>query len=240
MDEDTEATRAFFEDRLGDPTTTAVSAVDWSAEGQRRRFEVLCEVGDLHGASVLDVGCGLAGLGDYLREQGLGVRYVGVDIVPEFVSRARDKGHMVFAAEATELPFEERFDFVLASGLFYRRRHAPFRWMESVVRSMARYADRALAFNSLSGDWPDESDEWAVQPRALVEMLGRLGRRWVVRHDYAPHDVTAYVYTDELAGGTPWRTPAWTQANRESPLTERLRAAIEQIEVRTPAGRCGA
>ena len=105
-------------------------ALDWgNRPRQEVRFEVLWSLlRDQPGASVLDVGCGLGDLHGYLRSKGWSGRYSGVDIVPEFVSIARERcpGSEVrvvdLADPATDhsLPAARGLeaDFVYASGIF--------------------------------------------------------------------------------------------------------------------------
>ena len=59
--------------------------------GNRRRVqhEVHASVGDLRGKTVLDLGCGLATFYEYLKAQGIHVRYVGYDIVEPFIASNR-------------------------------------------------------------------------------------------------------------------------------------------------------
>ena len=46
---------------------------------------------DLKNHSLLDVGCGIGGLYDYLKDKGTSVQYHGVDIMPQMIERARKK-----------------------------------------------------------------------------------------------------------------------------------------------------
>ncbi len=62
-----------------------------SAAGQRFRFEKLAQVGNLRGASVLDIGCGIGDLYPFLTSLYGEIAYTGVDIVPELVSHAARK-----------------------------------------------------------------------------------------------------------------------------------------------------
>src|SRR5688572_270423 len=67
-----------------DPRTLA------SGPPERRelRFAVLKAVGIESGMSVLDVGCGFGDFYRWLRDQGVNVRYTGVDINPALVEIA--------------------------------------------------------------------------------------------------------------------------------------------------------
>jgi len=67
-------------------------ALGWRGEeSQRRRFELIAAAADFNGARVLDLGCGRADLKAWLDERFDGVRYLGVDQVPEFIDAARTR-----------------------------------------------------------------------------------------------------------------------------------------------------
>src|SRR5262245_37001361 len=67
---------------------------DWKdRDGQVLRFKRLrANLPDLNGRTVLDVGCGTGGFYEFLVAAGdAGVRYLGIDLVPEVVEAARAK-----------------------------------------------------------------------------------------------------------------------------------------------------
>lgn len=131
----------------------SAQALGWVTEtSQSLRFSALCQVGELFGKSVLDVGCGYGDLKSYLDERCHGYSYVGVDQMAEFVFEARRRhGHRpecffcISDATTEELP---NVDFVFASGLLsYRCERADFvRFMIGKLFSVAR---EGLAFNML-------------------------------------------------------------------------------------------
>ena len=74
--------------------------------------------------SILDVGCGVGHLVDYLVVQGFQGRYLGLDALPEMVAIARSR-HPAWQFEAGEImqPNEYQADYVLGSGLFTFSNH---------------------------------------------------------------------------------------------------------------------
>ena len=75
------------------PKRENYDVLDWaSAESQQERFAVLTREIDVAGKSLLDVGCGLGDLWDYLKDHHLGVDYTGVDILDEMV-RVAERMH---------------------------------------------------------------------------------------------------------------------------------------------------
>jgi SAM-dependent methyltransferase len=177
-------------------------AVDWgSNESQRLRFKVLAEVGDLNGCSLLDVGCGIGDLYGWLQEEKIAAQYRGIDITPGMVTSAGKRfpgvdfsvGNML---EGAEIP-EQKYDFVIASGIFYLRQNAPVEYLQTVVAAMFKAARIAVAFNSLSS-WFAEKDrgEFYADPLQTVDFCRTLAPWVCLRHDYHPRDFAVFLYRD--------------------------------------------
>lgn len=176
-------------------------AVDWgSAQSQALRFSILCAVGTLDGASVLDVGCGLGDLYGYLRTVGVNVEYTGYDITPALLEAARirfPEGRFLKRniADLSETDLKAGWDYVIASGIFYLRQQDPDAYLREMVGRLARLARRGVAFNTLSARAPDKSAaEYYAEPAMVLGACLDLTSRVVLRHDYMPHDFTVYLY----------------------------------------------
>lgn len=174
-------------------------ALDWgSRESQRLRFAVLAGVGALDGASVLDVGCGLGDLYDWLIGQGWQGDYTGIDLTPRMIALARERFpdlHLEQRDLLTEPIGDGTFDYVMASGIFYLRRSEPFEYLQHMVEAMFRHCRRAVAFNSLSA-WAPQQDpgEFYADPPATLSFARSLTPRLSLRHDYHPRDFTVFLY----------------------------------------------
>ena len=82
---------AHYEQQLARHGATA-QGMDWKDDAsQRLRFAVLCDVADLAGRSVHDVGAGAGHLLDYLQEQGIAADYSGSDASRAMVAAARGR-----------------------------------------------------------------------------------------------------------------------------------------------------
>lgn len=104
-------------------------AVAWSAESQRRRFEELCCIGEMKNASILDLGCGLCHLFDFLIPRGI-YSYHGVDRVPSCITAAGEREAPIpsgmhrpfFSCECQDIleynAQENSVDYVMMSGVF--------------------------------------------------------------------------------------------------------------------------
>jgi len=190
---------AFYEERLarhGDD----VRSVGWRrAEKQRLRFAVLADVGGLHGASLLDVGCGLGDLYAFLREAGIQADYTGCDLSSRMIEAARAKHpearFLTGDVLSPDFPApHQTFDFVLASGIFalpvgdetaYRR----------IVARLFALCRRAAAFNMISThvDYREAYLHYS-DPGEMLTFCRREVTPWVaLRHDYLPYEFTVYL-----------------------------------------------
>jgi SAM-dependent methyltransferase len=176
--------------------------MDWKdAASQALRFSLLCELCDLSGLEVHEVGAGVGHLYEYLRERGIDVRYSGSDGSSAMVAAAR--------ARHPEVEFEQRdaarearpgrWDVVLCSGLFHVRLDTDERvWRELVhacIRSMYASCRRAIAFN-LMRDRVDfrNANLFYSNPDEMRDFCQReLGPDVRIRSDYPLFEYTVYV-----------------------------------------------
>lgn len=107
-------------------------ATGFSQEGQDQRFRVIlnrCLRTPITGKRVLDYGCNVGGLLDYIWHDGKyppQLDYTGVDLMPEFLARLREKfptaellvGNIVEDDTFDYLSKLKRYDYVIASGAF--------------------------------------------------------------------------------------------------------------------------
>ena len=95
------------------------AAVLWPRGRQSLRYRALTQHFSGGGFSVLDFGCGLAHLKDDLDKRFADYRYIGADVVPEFVKAVREK-HPTAAVHLIRNYAElvEPVDHVVVSGTF--------------------------------------------------------------------------------------------------------------------------
>ncbi len=161
-------------------------ALRWSSRRvQQVRFEVLARLGELHGASVLDLGCGLGDLCGYLAEQGIEADITGYDIVPEMVDACRQRyPEARFECRNILLaPPRRRFDFVLASGVFAYGNATFFREMLAAAWALAR---RGFGFNLYCAKSPEY---FVIAEQAATAHCEQLAGATVERvRGYLPRD----------------------------------------------------
>ena len=131
-------------------------------------------LGEIHeGERVLDIGCG-AGVDTFIASLMVGPsgRVVGVDLIPEMLTRAQKNflrtglGDVTFRkASAEELPFpDESFDVIISNGVFNLIPDKPKALKEAlrVLKPSGRFmiADQVLT-TELSDDIESRIDSWA-------------------------------------------------------------------------------
>lgn len=192
-----------YEDRLRQFGHSPES-LGWGKTGRQEfRFAVLGALAIANPASsVLDVGCGFADLYDYLRSRGWTGRYVGVDLVPGLIEAARRR-HAdldLRTADIDELRgSSERFDYVIASGIFNARLSSEPNeaHIERSLAQMFALCTGALCVDFMSAyvDFKHET-AWHTDPAWAIDVARRLSRRFSLRHDYMPYEFALCIHRD--------------------------------------------
>jgi len=182
--------------------------VDWPNESDaKKRYRVMLEVirPDIPDrVSLLDFGCGLSHLYEYILEHQLDhVEYSGLDISEKFINISRSKFPAVsyycldILDEQVDLP---RFDYIVMNGVFTEKRDLSFdemfTYFKKVVSSVFQEARVGIAFNVMSShvDW--KRDDLFHLPLDMLAsfLVKELSRDFVIRSDYGLYEYTTYVY----------------------------------------------
>lgn len=166
------------------------------AASQQVRFQVLTDVADLTGASILDEGCGFGDLYAYLDARFAGIRYMGVDINPAAIAVARERYPGV-PFEAMDFGEYEGgcCDYVLSSGALTFRIEDHERIYKGHIRKMFELCTKGVAFNVLDKSGIPASDEYLGYDRdELLTFCKELTPNVQMRHDYSTEDMTVYLY----------------------------------------------
>ncbi len=171
-------------------------ALGWLPDGQLIRFEVLSQIGDLAHCSVLDVGCGYADLHPFLQQRFAGVRYHGIEQMPELLKLARTRyGHApgvtLTTGDFLRAPLPPS-DYVLASGsLNYRHRNP--RFIYEAIEKLYADCRRGLGFNLLSWEPADGGPLAAYDPTAIVAFCQTLAPDVQLVEGYRDGDFTVFM-----------------------------------------------
>jgi SAM-dependent methyltransferase len=172
---------------------------------QEKRFGAILGLGELHGASLLDVGCGFGDLLAWLEARGVQPRYTGVDLCQPMVAHCRKRfagsdARFVTGDALTWTP-EAPADFVVASGIFgLAARDARTRLRPTLAR-LFTFCRKGLAVNFLSNRAPRRVARLQLDPCEMLKEALALTPSVRLDHSYLPNDFTLLLY----------RTPAWQE-----------------------------
>ena len=125
----------------------------WENEqAQELRFEILERV-IFPGASILDVGCGLGNLYDYLKNREYSFKYTGVDILPQMIEPAKKKNPQAeFICGnlfCDDLLPGKKFDIVYASGIFNIELGNNDDFLRNALQKFVSLSNKFIVFNLL-------------------------------------------------------------------------------------------
>ena len=190
--------------RLAEHGAGTAQALGWrGADSQRRRFEVIASVTDFNGASVLDLGCGTGDLKAWLDARFTGLRYLGIDQMPEFIQAASAR----FAHQAdtafVQGPFDTltlpKADVVVACGALGYRVADPH-WVFKTIAHMYAAATRLLVFNVLDArHFPEHPLLVGRDVAELQDFCRKLSPEVHLLQGYAVDDATLVMHTRSRA-----------------------------------------
>lgn len=182
--------------------------VDWpNKEDAETRYRVMLEIikKDMSGkVSLLDFGCGVSHLYEYILQHGFtNIKYSGLDLSEKFVDFSKRKFPHVdyYCLDILEnqaaLP---DFDYIVMNGVFTEKRALSFdemfAYFKRVVSVVFSKAKSGIAFNVMSShvDW-ERDDLFHLPLDTLGAFLTKeLTRDFIIRNDYGLYEYTTYVY----------------------------------------------
>jgi len=190
-------------DKFGD----SYRGVDWWTEQDAHaRYKVMLDLAEQRAGerpTLLDLGCGCGHLLDYIRSQDIAwIRYRGADVLPKFVEHCRAKfpGIAFDCVDILRDPtYDPNVDFVAMNGVFTLKlsmtQDDMFAFFESMLVRAFAIARRGIAFNVMSDHVDRRRDIHFHVPfdRLATFITRRLGRRFVIRHDFLPYEYAVYV-----------------------------------------------
>ena len=188
--------------------------VDWPNERDAEiRYRVMTEIikyaemrGDIGNCnnSLLDFGCGLGHLYEYIIRNNIDVIYTGLDLSPIFVDKCNEKFPNVNFIKLNLLEdstiSDNSFDWVILNGVFTEKRELTYEEMLDyfckLTEKVYSVCSRGFAFNVMSKDVDWERDDLFHLPMSTLSdfLTKKLTRDFVIRNDYGLYEYTVYVF----------------------------------------------
>lgn len=142
--------------RVNDLNIPDYKVVDWeSEEAQNLRFKALIEHFNMSGNVLLDVGCGVGSLAEYIDNNNINLYYIGIDIMPEMVERAKSKTYKNISPQFMTMDFfkktdiEDDVDYIYTSGIFNLNLGNNEAFLKEAIEAFLLAARKGVCFNLL-------------------------------------------------------------------------------------------
>lgn len=177
--------------------------VDWpNEEDAAVRYTVMEQLmTDCVDTTLLDYGCGLAGLVDWYKSTGFEMpRYTGYDPSAKMIEVCRKKHPDEVFTSDEKMLCDGMAGYVIMNGLFTVKRTLTNMEMRELMHETLQkvwpLANVGIAFNVMSKSVDKEREDlFHMDMQDLSNYLCKhLSRNFVIRNDYGLHEYTAYVY----------------------------------------------
>jgi len=173
--------------------------VGWpSKEEQYKRFDVLLKIGFKEGDTVLDFGCGLGALYEYMTKKYDDFEYIGVDINDEFIEKCKQTyPHIIFKKINDIKNVKQSYDWFIASGAFTV--YTPIKNMMETIKVAFSQAKYGVAVNFLESTHAKNSDLQAIRGYDKEEIYKTFSQEFekpnIVKliDEYVKNDFTIYI-----------------------------------------------
>lgn len=169
-----------------------------STEGQKFRFEKLAEIGDMSGKSVVDVGCGLGHLYQYLNNKYPQIDYTGIDIVPDTIRFAKKKypGVRFECRDILENPLGEKFDYGILCGVFNNVEAGSDEFLFQMITAVFDVVKIGMGFNftSTQVNFRNQNMAYHNPEKILKYVRNKLSPKASLFHHYQRCDVAIFVF----------------------------------------------
>ena len=155
----------------------SVECVGWldGTDNARLRFQKIYEAGISEKDSILDVGCGVAHLHTYLKNQGWTGKYLGFDPNKKAIDLVDESINVMHGTieDLDNLPEWNKFDWAIANGVFnlgLKKEHTFW-----IIENMISHANKGIIFNMLCAPYEDDNYE-SYKSEEI--------KRWLKRFDH--------------------------------------------------------
>lgn len=180
--------------------------VNWqNADDAYKRYQIMLDIikPEASKITLLDFGCGTAGLLDYINEKKiLYIDYSGLEISTEFfnVSKKKYPNNTFFNMDILDkdalLPC---FDYIIMNGVFTEKidlsHNIMFSYFCSMIETIYPHCRKGIAFNLRSKQvMAEDQDLFHLSLDELAWFLvEKFGRNFIIRNDYGLEEYAVYI-----------------------------------------------
>ena len=171
----------------------SIECVGWldGTENAQLRFQKIYEAGIDEKDSVLDVGCGVAHLHTYLKNQGWNGKYLGIDPNKKAIDLIDENINAVHAT-VEDIAKNEKWDWAIANGVFNLGLKVEHSFW--IIENMISHARKGIIFNMLLAPYEDPKYE-AYDPEWIKRKLSKFDHRKIeIIENYFRDDAEFTVY----------------------------------------------
>lgn len=197
-------------DKFGDTP----KGVDWTKEDQvDKRYQVMIELINFYEksfnlskkVSLLDYGCGLSHLNNYILKKNLNhIEYTGLEISEKFFSESKKKypknEYIYGDILKDENILSINYDYIILNGVFTEKRSLTHKYMFEYLKKMITLiyskSNKGIAFNVMSKqvDWEVDTLFHVPIDEIADFLIKKITRNFVIRNDYGLYEYTVYIY----------------------------------------------
>lgn len=189
----------FYNQYLGVSSLDSSEAVAWTTkESQEKRFEILLEIGvDKNNDTLLDLGCGLGHLVDYMKNNDYDIKnYTGIDINPHYIFFANKRNIDCRFIDGEIFDINDKYDYIIGSGNFTIK--MPLDEVLNSINKAYTLANKGIAFNFLTDEFNGigENDNFnCYNPENFIKIINEIYPKTRLVLDYLGNeDFTIYIY----------------------------------------------
>ena len=180
-------------------------AVAQSKISHLKRFEKMVELGDFNNKHVLDVGCGIGGFYDFLKEKGINCDYTGIDINPKMIDAAKKRipgiKDKFFVFDILEKMMDKTFDYVISVGPLNLKFEPGLNmgFTMRLLKEMFQLAviGSAISMTSALTKKPGIGTFY-YDPAIVLSETAKFCSNVKIDHTYLPHDFIIFYYKRDL------------------------------------------
>lgn len=188
--------------------------VDWpNEEDAMKRYKVMLDIISFDAyfsersaaPSVLDFGCGLGHMYEYMKMNKINVSYTGLDMSSVFIGKCREKFPELDFITMDLLQCKDdclslRYDYVILNGVFTEKRELSYeemlKYFKRLIKRVYKICNYGVAFNVMSKDVEWEREDLFHLPLDVLSdfLCKEVTRDFIIRYDYQLYEYTVYVY----------------------------------------------